>query len=269
MDNVQQSMEGGDLAQENLAPVSAEEIITQEGDESQVESEGTQAPETPEDKVEARIKRMEAKYDKRIQRLVAEKKDLAERQQSMEAFLQQATQRPKSKADFDTKEEWDMYQQEQSARKVLAERDQQIQKHRQAQTAEQAALQQWGNKVQTVITRLPDYHEVVGESEVSFATMPDVFQGIMESDVGPDLAYFLAKNPEEAQKMESMSVNSRQRYLARMELKLEQQTLIPARKAPKPTAPARVPGGGMPTQNPSEMSFKDFKALRDSGKKFW
>lgn len=259
MDN-EQSMVGDEVAQETQGTVEAGEVTN-------VEETGDKPELTPEERAEqrfdAKLKRAEAKFEKRIGKVVAEKQYLAERQAQLESFLQKATEKPASKSDFKTQAEWDAYTQSQIAERAIAKHEGKKTEAQRATQAQQAVERGWQGKVETVIPRLHDYHEVVGNSEVNFEAIPDVFQAILESDLGPDLAYYLAKNPDEAEKMESLSPASRQRYLARIEIKLEAQANEPQRKAPKPTAPARAGGQGIPSSDPAKMSFKEYKAMRD------
>jgi len=261
------SMVGEETPQVNQAPVESEEVQGQ-ATENKEESKAV----TPEDaiaRLEAKLERVQAKYDKRIGRTVAEKKALQEELAQVKGYIAQATQRQPQKSDFKSQAEWDAWVMRQTAQSVLNENSQK-QTQAQAQAAQQQEmLQDWSEKVKAVLPRIPDFHAVVGESEIDFEKTPDVFQAILESDVGAEMAYFLAKNPEEATKITRLGKDARQRYLARIEFQLEQQAKTPQAKAPKPTSPARVNGQAPVTMNPATMPWKDYKALRDSGKNPW
>ena len=52
---------------------------------------------------------------------------------------------------------------------------------------------------------IPDYDEVVGLSEVVIA--PHITDTILESDRGPEVAYYLAQHPDKAEAINAMSVS--------------------------------------------------------------
>ena len=107
---------------------------------------------------------------------------------------------------------------------------------------------------------MPDFEEVLASSEVP---MTDVMQhAIMESEIGPKLAYFLANNPDEATKIARMTPSGAFRTLGMIEERLSKPTVRTVISAPAPLTPigttARV------TKNPSDMSQEEFEKWRKS-----
>lgn len=101
---------------------------------------------------------------------------------------------------------------------------------------------------------MPDYHEVVGKSDVSAA--PHVLESIIESDSGPQLAYHLAKNPDVAERLNDMTPLQAAREIGRLEAQLAQpKAETPPQKrttnAPAPINPVR--GGNGQFVKPAEQ----------------
>jgi hypothetical protein len=110
----------------------------------------------------------------------------------------------------------------------------------------------------------------------------------MTSEVGPDIAYYLANNPEEAEKIAKMPALATAKALGKLEDKLEAQlkasgqnkqskgeqkpaqeskkTETPVTKAPKPITPVNASGAsGGSAKDPEKMSYQEFKKWRESG----
>lgn len=84
----------------------------------------------------------------------------------------------------------------------------------------------------------PDFDEVIAECE-SFT--PLMVQAIQDSDLGPEVAYYLANNPEEAEKLTGMGIVAMNRALGRIESKLESsketKATVRTTNAPPPIKP--------------------------------
>jgi signal recognition particle GTPase len=125
---------------------------------------------------------------------------------------------------------------------------------------------------------MPDYEEMVASSDVSVSQ--PVTDAIIESDVGPQILYYLAENPEFARELGDKSITSQLRAIGRLEAKFEKSE--PAAKpsvrepvAKKSNAPAPInplKSGG----NPSDITldadrkfhgtYQQWKAARSTGK---
>lgn len=145
----------------------------------------------------------------------------------------------------------------QFSQQTQAERAQEAQAR---QTASQFDLYQ--ERVQQA--DLPDYAEVVGQSDVPAA--PHVLESILDSDVGPQLAYHLAKHPDVAERLNAMTPVQAAREIGRLEAAVASpaaaQPTPPAKRtttAPAPINPVRG-GNGQFTKPTEAMSDAEWYA---------
>lgn len=109
---------------------------------------------------------------------------------------------------------------------------------------------------------MPDYHEVVGKSDVPAA--PHVLESILDSDQGPALAYHLAKNPDVAAQLNDMTPLQAAREIGRLEAQLAQPKADPTpekrtTKAPAPINPVRG-GNGQFQKSAEQMTDAEWYA---------
>jgi hypothetical protein len=93
-----------------------------------------------------------------------------------------------------------------------------------------------------------------------------IAQALLESDMGPQVAYHLAKNPEEAEKLEGMNYAQVNRFFGRIEASLESQK-PPETKVTKAPPPLNVPRGTGQTStldpfNNHDMSAEQWRAYK-------
>lgn len=124
------------------------------------------------------------------------------------------------------------------------------QRQKQAAEAEAAAAQQriqdeWLERVESAKKVYPDFADVVGNATIEIKN--HIYQAIVESEVGPEVAYYLAQNPAEAQRLNSMSPISAVRMIG----KLEEMLLDPAQDATRNPAPAAQQAASAPAPAPS------------------
>ena len=159
----------------------------------------------------------------------------------------------------------------------------QEQQAREEQNRQQTEFQ---TRMDSARERYEDFDDVMGESEVPVT--PAMSEIIMTSEVGPDIAYYLANNPEEAGKIAKMPALAAAKALGKLEDKLEAQlkasgqseqskgeqkpaqeskkTETPVTKAPKPITPVNAGGAsGGSAKDPEKMSYQEFKKWRESG----
>lgn len=113
---------------------------------------------------------------------------------------------------------------------------------------------------------MPDFKKVVLEGAAKWPLSEDLGKEIIQSPQGAKIAYHLAKNVDEAVKVNEMSAVQRARWLGRMETKFE--TSAPAPKPDKkvgkqtnaPTPPKiKVDQQSKVDRPTSEMSFAEFE----------
>lgn len=231
---------------------------------------GTPSEPKPEDHIPKGVQ-------KRIDRAVRQKyeaearaKMLEERVAAMEA-RQFAPQQAASKGEdeplidnFDNFDEYVAAKAEYIAKRQIEqamtarEREQQAERHR----MEQAKIaESWGKKLAKATEEIPDFEEALQSSDLPMT--PVMRQAIMESDIGPKLAYHLATHPEEAIALSGMSEIGVVRALGRLEERLSgQKPEIVTTNAPKPIVP--VGTRASVRKDPGKMSDAEYEKWRKS-----
>lgn len=166
------------------------------------------------------------------------------------------------------------------AKEAIAKREQE-RAAAQAEAEEAEIAAQWTKRQERVMKTLPDYADVIGKSEVSIPA--HVHRAILESDQGPQIAYYLALHPEEAKRIVQMPpiraikrIASLERDLADIDAedakpeakktddKKAEETPKPQKsKAPEPIEPVRsVPS----STGSSGSSFEEYRRRRQAEK---
>lgn len=215
----------------------AQEAQTAEGGETQETQEKPPKLLTEEQvnaKIEKRLARANRSFDRRLQEaLERERQSFAEQQPKP-----QQAGAPKLEQ-FDNLDDYVAAKAEyivkQNLDKTFAERERAA--RQQAEQGRRGQVEQtWNNRVSQVRVEMPDFDEVIESSGVNI-TQP-MAEAIMESDVGPKVAYYLARNPEKAEEIAEMSPAQIHRAIGRIEAKLEHETLVKKQSsAPKPASP--------------------------------
>lgn len=136
----------------------------------------------------------------------------------------------------------------------------------QAAEAEQKAirdrsLNEFQARTEQARSRLPDYDEVVGMSDAPMSQ--PMAEAIVDSDVGPQVTYYLAKNPQEAARIAGLSPVKAIREIAAIEAKIKAPAVPTAKATSAPTPPTHASGRGTTaSKDPSRMSMDEFDAWR-------
>jgi hypothetical protein len=158
----------------------------------------------------------------------------------------------------------------------MRERDQ-AELARKVEEEQSRMRQKFQDRLDVAKQDMPDYEEMIASSDVSVSQ--PVTDAIIESDVGPQLLYYLAENPDFARELGEKSITSQLRAIGRLEAKFEKSDAPkPSVKEPvakKSNAPAPInplKSGG----NPSDITldadrkfhgtYQQWKAARSSGK---
>lgn len=113
----------------------------------------------------------------------------------------------------------------------------------------QEAARTWNERQAKTAEKYEDYFEAVieGADKGTWVCTPDMAEAIKESEAGADIAYHLAKNPDEARRIAGLSPYSQIRELGRIEAGLTATSTTPQTKpltkAPEPAPHARGAGG--------------------------
>ena len=240
----------------------------------------------PEPKAEEQPKPEEKKEDpipkgvqKRIDRAVREKyeaqaeaKMLKERLDRIEQNIQERVAKPidNSEPRIDNFDDFDAYVAAKAewiaSKKInetLNERERRSAEER-AAAAHYQAVDGWNQRLEKATAELPDFKEVIESSDVPMSDF--MRDAIVESDLGPKVAYWLANNPEEAKKIASMSPLATVKAIGRIEERLESQAKAPKKPtaAPEPLKP--VGGKASVQKDPGQMSDAEYLEWRKKGR---
>ena len=238
-------------------------------DSSETEAEETESEESSEEP--PRKKGVQKRLDE-LTRLRYEAKREAERERSEREYWQRkamgmdAESKPEPATAKPAVEQYQSYEEylealsdwkvEQRFAKADAEK---LQETEQVSKAQKVAGYQ--SRVQAAQTRYEDYTDIAHGSH--WNPTPEMTDAILESEMGPDLAYWLGSNPEEADRISRLSPVGQLREIGRIEERLSR----PAPTPPKPTTKAPPPiKPGAPTgkaeKKPADMSDSEFAAWR-------
>jgi len=173
----------------------------------------------------------------------------------------------------------------------LRERDQ---KDLEARAAAESArvAREWQAKVRKASKEIEDYDAVMADAAIPITQ--SMKEALLESDIGPRMQYFLAKNADELDRLQAMSPAKMLQAFGRLEAKIEaeidkpalkkdeKETEKPAKKEaepakrkvpepPEPITPLVATGGsggqGIVDANGNVTgSYQDYKAARKAGK---
>lgn len=148
---------------------------------------------------------------------------------------------------------------ERAVQKALAQRD---------------AERQATKVADTYVTRLeefkkttPDFDDVIGD--LSDTPIHNVaLESIMESEVGPQIAYHLATNPNLAQKISKLSPAQALKEIGKLEAKFEKPpekvAVSTTKKISTAPASAKTPNGTSPGKDPSQMTPEEWMKWRNA-----
>ena len=140
----------------------------------------------------------------------------------------------------------------------------------QQQNEKKQVIDSFVKRVEAAKASLPDFDEMVGSADVTVSS--EVRDAIWESDVGPQILYHLAENPDVAEKLKSMTVAAANRFIGKLEAQFEPQTkpVVGKSKAPAPINPIRSAANGrdvsLITDNKFQGTYQQWKAARLAGR---
>ena len=130
-----------------------------------------------------------------------------------------------------------------------------------AKSAEQqSTVQAYQIRAQQFASQAPDFETVVTSSQVQLSET--VQEQILSSDYGPQIAYYMAKNPMEAAEIAMLDKPlDAARALGRLESRLSQAPPKRVTQAPTPMKPIAGSTGSRPDFDPSSSSVDDYAAV--------
>ena len=250
------------MSTDALAPTDTETVANPIGSdteqataaESQVNEEGQEkeARTFSQAEVDALIQKRLAKEARRSERRIAE--ELAKVRQTQQTP-------PPSRDEFATDEE----HQRASLDHVIAKRaeelaEKKLAERRERETMEQSTAAFW-EKADELTERFPDFDSVVRDPDLPLNG--PILEFVMDSDIGPELAYHLGKHKGEALKLARMSpVKAVMRLLEiQNEIKSKPKARISA--APEPMQPVGNRGRSTSTAMPSDSDDMETWAAKE------
>lgn len=126
-----------------------------------------------------------------------------------------------------------------------------------AKGEQEKLTRQWNAQIEKARDELEDFDEVCAESEAIVS--PRMSEAILESDKGAFIAYYLAKNPGEAERISKLAPSKQAAAIVALEDKVSKPAKQPS-KAPEPIAP--VGTKSEVEKDPSKMTDAEFAAWR-------
>lgn len=131
-----------------------------------------------------------------------------------------------------------------------------------AKTQKQTAVQTFQEKQAEFKASTPDFDEVLADADMQVSQA--VIDEIISHDHGAALQYFLAKNPDEADRLSKLAPVALAREVGRLESRFTtapQKTAAKVTNAPAPPNPVGK-SSGTSTKSLEEMSMQEYKAAR-------
>ena len=236
----------------------AQEGNEDETDDNELDGDDATQPEpTGTHKKLSRTERIERRYADRLkaqEEEIAFLRSIAKPQAQTPAPV--SHEKPKL-ADYDSVDDYVEAREQYLKAELLAET-----RAHAAQAAKQSSVMNaYEQKVTKAKAEVADWDEVL-EAAADEPTAPETVQFCLDSDVGPKIAYYLAKNPAEHERINKLSPLRRVAELGKMEERLKTPTAKKATSAP--TKMTDVKGQGTPiAKRPGDAtSYTEWKALQ-------
>lgn len=161
------------------------------------------------------------------------------------------------------------------AARIASEQGEKLSREQKQQAEANAIADSFAKRQAAFIEQNPEYEDVLSESDID---VPQVaLQYIVESEMGPQLAVHLAKNPGDAERLSKLTPARVIAELGKLEARIEAGA-TPARpaaappvkqvsKAPAPVQPLSSDSGSVATKDPSTMSFQELRVFREAQRK--
>lgn len=188
----------------------------------------------------------------RINKLTRERYEAEERATQLEQMLNATAQKP---ADAPKREAFESYEDyveakaafvaEQKVMQTIKAREEEESKRKQ-ESASRETWTNWETRKETARDKYADFDEVINQ-DIPITTAMQ--QAIMESDMGPDVAYYLGTHPEEAERISKLSHARQLLEMGKLEIKASEPKKPSS--APAPIDPVK-PNGNLYDPSPNE-----------------
>ena len=207
------------------------------------------------------------RFERRIDRATRARAEAEARAETLAKELQELKAKQTTPVDpqepkmeqFTDIEEYKKASVEYAIQKTLKEK-QDTEAKQQAETNQKRLLQDWTERSAEFEEEHDDYAETVGELK---PTTPWAI-AIMESEAGPQIAYYLGKHLKEAQKIIALPPVSQIREIGKLEAKLLQTPAAPKQpsKAPPPITPVTGSAAVQDNEIKPQMSYEEYMRVR-------
>jgi hypothetical protein len=266
---VEQQQTQAETADTAAPVVQSEETSAQP--EQQAGTEGTEKKVETEETPQRRESRRQRQLNRERERRIAAETELRllrEARQERQQPQQPVDDAPK-REQFDTYEEYlradARYIAAKEAKETARKEAENLRRERESERSKETQskqLQEWNAKIEKARDAVEDFDEVCAESDAVIT--PPMASAIQESDQGALIAYYLAKNPDEAERISKLSP-SRQ---AAAIVTLEDKVAKPAKKPSKAPAPINPVGTKVEVgKDPAKMSQAEYNEWRRNGGK--
>ena len=249
------------------APVAPAEVVVTDGQNTgesapPAKSEGEKPAElTPEQEAKREQRRAQNKLEKAFR----QKAEWKARAEHFERLANEAKpQQPQQDAGEPRMEQFDDI--EKYAEAKAAYREAKVLKENEAKQRQQVqqsyvenVRESWETKASKADSKYEDFDEVVGDFK------PDSPWGfaMAEADNGIDIAYYLAKHPDEAKKINSLHPLAQARAIGKLEAKLQAEPVVPKTPSNAPAPIKPLGSSNSPsTKKLTEMSQDEFEKRR-------
>lgn len=270
------------------APAAAEKAEPVESS-APIEAEATEEAKTAEEqerkpnpKIERRFSEITKQREAARQEAERERQariELENKLKAMEAKLNP----PQEKAEADPKPKPEQFSDMFEYAEALSEwtADKRIKEEKAKEAAQRVeqerakVMDTWASRVNDFRSKTPDFDDLVGSADVVVSN--EVRDAIFESDVGPQILYHLAENPDVAKKLSGLSAIGALRMVGKLEAKFEdsptstpKETAAKTSKAPPPITPIKAKANGPVTELDDNRqfhgSYQAWKAARLAGR---
>lgn len=239
------------MDQDAIAPTITEQVENQAGQDTE---QATAAAAQVSEEGQAKEERVfsQAEVDALIQKRLAKEARRSERRiaEELARFRQEQRPQPPSRGEFATDEDHQRAELEHVIAKKaeeLAERK--LAERRERETLEQSTAAFW-EKADELVERYPDFDSVVRDPDLPLNG--PILEFVMDSDIGPELAYHLGKHKGEALKLARMSPVKAVMRLVEIQNEIKSKPKARVSSAPEPMQPVGNRGRSTASALPSD-----------------
>ncbi len=253
---IDEILSGDEVAVDNSNQTETTEVAKTE------EAEGQEDQEENNTEGEVRKKRPSG-FQRKISKLEQQNADLA----AQLAKLSQSATLEVKKPTIDDYQTYDDYVEaltEYKASEVLSKRDSEAVAKRENEelaTRQREVEQSWEDKIDSLDENYDDFDEVMSKYKTTLFRN-DLIQAVRESDLGPQVQYHLAKNPELLNRLNAKTISPFAIYkeIAKIESQITSKPAVRVSKSSEPITP--VKGTARTSVNLKELDTDSYMAQR-------